>query len=118
MNDYVIYKINFPDGLFYIGKAKNFNKRKKEHLNKCSKLTTLKDKILFDKPHKFEILAKAPSNLTEEQKQVWLDATEREYIHNSAESIYREMTGDLTKYNNYSNFKDVINSKMVNTILY
>lgn len=118
MNDYVIYKINFPDGLFYIGKAKNFNKRKKEHLNKCNKLTTLKDKTLFDKPHKFEVIAKAPSNLNEGQKQIWLDNTERKYIHDFAEITYREITGDFTKYSNYSDFKDIINSKMVNTILY
>lgn len=118
MNDYVIYKINFPDGLFYIGKAKNFNKRKKEHLNKCNKLTTLKDKVLFEKPYKFEIIEKAPFNLTEEQKQIWLDKTEKEYIHNFAEFTYREITGDFTKHNNYSVFKDIINTKMVNTVLY
>lgn len=118
MNDYVIYRIIFPDGLFYIGKAKNFKKRKEEHLSKCTKLTTLKDKTLFDKPYKFEIIEKAPFYLTEEQKQIWLDNTERKYIHDFAEITYREITGDFTKYSNYSDFKDIINSKMVNTILY
>ena len=118
MFEYVIYRIDFRGGKFYIGKAKNFFNRKDGHLNGCINGKTLKDKVLFNSPYKFTIIDHAPENWTDYARQNWMDNMEKRYIHDYARQAYNEITGLNTDYDNYSDYRHIINRKMVNTQLY
>lgn len=118
MNDFVIYRISFPDGRFYIGKTKNLHKRKLAHISKSIKGDTLKDSVLFASPYRFEIIDSAPPQLSPIKKQKWIDDKEKYYIHAFARKVYNEATNSDSDYESYSQFKEIVNRKMVNMILY
>lgn len=105
--NYVIYKLTFPDGKYYIGKTKNLRKRLCEHANNP-----------LHPNFTFEVLAKAPHDISNSRKQQWIDNMERLLIHNECEKIYTEITGDNTQFYDYQPFKHIINERLVNSQLY
>ncbi len=117
---YVIYRLNFPNGQFYIGKAKNFIRRLEQHKSgkfgdrNLKNLTVLQCGRILN----YEILCKSPSGLSEIDKQKWMDNAERLIIHNEARNVYNKITGKDTNFLDYSFAKDIINQEMVNTQLY
>lgn len=120
MNDYVIYKIAFPDGRFYIGKAKNFRRRINEHYRHSYSDRGLKSLTINENNKNFiaEVLFCAPSELSDSGKQIWMDNMERIVIHNFSKEVYNSITGKNTNYSDYSFAKNIINRIMVNTQLY
>lgn len=117
---YVIYILRFPNGMFYIGKAKDFVKRIEQHRYGKSNDKNLKSIIVFENGRLFvaDVLYKAPSSLCDSDKQAWMDNAERIVIHNEARRVYNELTGQDTNYSDYSFAKKIVNQVMVNTQLY
>lgn len=116
---FVVYKVIFFDGKFYIGKTMNYNRRMKQLKRANFSSCNLKDKTVVQSGMFYsKILEEAPAHFSDEDKQIWLDNTERIYIHKEAKRVYNEITGINSNYKDYSRYKDIINQKMVNTLLY
>ena len=116
--EYVIYKIDYSSGLFYVGKTDNLTRRVQEHALGFVNSEVYKYKVGKNDIKHVKIIQKAPSNLDEVGKQQWLDEAERYYIHEYAKKVYNTLTNKDTDYKDYSPYRDIINTKMTNLLLY
>ena len=119
MNKYVIYILKFPDGRYYIGKAKDFRRRMNQHKNGISNDKNLKC-ALIKSCRRFvgEVLFTAPQHMSDVAKQAWMDNMERIVIHSECQKVYNELTGEHSNYADYTFARNLINRKLVNTQLY
>ena len=116
---YVIYKLSFPNGKFYIGKAKDFERRVQQHQKGEFNGVNLKERtVIENKGFKCKVIASAPITLSESEKQIWMDNMERIIIHRESQKTYNEITGQNSQFSDYQPFRKIINQKMVNTQLY
>lgn len=111
--------LTFENGQFYIGKTKNFDQRLWQHQHGDFDGVNQKENAIFaNMGFKYHILRSAPSGLSDEQKQIWIDNMERMIIHCKAKEVYDELTGEDSNFKNYQPYRKIINEKMVNTNLY
>ena len=116
---YVIYRLTFADGTYYIGKTKDYERRMSQHqrgfINSCNLKA---DIVLRNGGFYSEIIAEAPQGFSETHKQIWMDNMERTIIHSECQKVYYSLTHDNVSYKDYMPFRDIINTKIVNTQLY
>lgn len=116
---YVIYLLTFRNGQYYIGKAKDFNRRMQQHRHGVFDGVNLKEStVLANMGFTCRILMVAPSYLSDDIKQIWIDNMERTIIHCESKKVYDEITGENSHYADYQPYKSIVNKKMVNTQLY
>lgn len=116
---YVIYLLTFRNGQYYIGKAKDFNRRMQQHRHGVFEGANLKEStVLANMGFACRVLMVAPSYLSGNNKQIWMDNMERTIIHCEAKKVYDEITGENSHYADYQPYKNIVNRKMVNTQLY
>lgn len=116
--EFVIYRIDYSSGLFYIGKTNNLKRRVKEHYLGFINSDAYRYKIGRNDIKRVTIIQKAPDNLTLKEKQVWINEAERYYIHEYAKKVYNTLTNKDTDFKDYSPFREIINTKMTNLLLY
>lgn len=116
---YVIYQLTFSNGQYYIGKAKDFNRRIQQHRRAVFSGANLKETtVIANGGFTCRVLASAPQHLSDTEKQIWMDNMERIIIHREAKNAYDEVTGENSNYADYQPYKDTVNKRLVNTQLY
>lgn len=116
---FVVYKLLFPDGTFYIGKTNDLNRRINEHKRCEFNDVNLKDKtVCKNGGFRVEILYSAPTELSKELSELCICNMEKSIIHNECKKIYDEMFNCDSNFLTYSPYKSFINKKIVNSILY
>lgn len=116
---YVVYKLTFRNGQYYIGKAKDFNRRMRQHQQGVFDGANLKElTVLANRGFTCSVLMCAPSYLSDYSKQIWMDNMERTVIHCEAKKVYDELMGENSHFSDYQPYRHIINKKMVNTQLY
>ena len=116
---YVIYRLDFSNGCYYIGKATIYHERMYKHKTDLRKIKNLKVSTIIEcQGFTPRILCVAPSYLPDGDKKVWMDNVERMVIHDEARKVYNKLTGQDTSYYDYQPYKDIINKILVNTQLY
>jgi hypothetical protein len=116
---YVIYRLTFRNAQSYIGKAKNYNRRVRQHQLGVYDSANLKEMtVINNMGFTSRVLMVAPSYLDDSIKQIWMDNMERIVIHCEAKKTYDEITGENSDFKDYQPYREIINRKMVNTQLY
>lgn len=116
---YVVYLLQFTNGQYYIGKAKNFKRRMQEHHRGKFDGINLKERtVLTNIGFTCRILKSAPPDLSDNMKQIWIDNMERTIIHCESKKVYDEITGEDSHHKDYQPYKHIVNRKLVNTQLY
>ena len=118
-NNYVIYRIDFPNGCYYIGKAVDYRRRMNQHKKTGHNIGNLKVSVVA-KCGTFtaKVLYSAPDYLSDDEKQIYIDNLEKMVIHDEARKVYNLLTGEQTNYRDYHPYRGIVNKILVNTQLY
>jgi len=116
---YVIYKLIFKNGQYYIGKAKDFQRRMRQHQKGVFDGANLKEMTVNANQGFFcSVLVSAPIYLPDRLKEIWMDNMERIIIHCEAKKVYNEVMEKNCEFNDYHPYRKIVNKKLVNTQLY
>lgn len=124
---YVVYLITAyfkdEDGervLYYVGKSNKYMRRAHEHMKEILTNKAVRKYNILSQADtvKFEILDWANPDFSEAEKQLWMDNTEKHYIHHYARIIYNTLMGVETNYPSYKPFRKIIEKGLLNKQLY